>query len=418
MSQEKKTRTRAVALTEEGSRCLKQKLDEIWAGSPTVTKLTREVRADLLGLSVVTSDRVMKGEAVDRNSLRIAFKSVGLTWHDSFCISAPLKKEKGFDSKENLIHQTPFQEVAIDILPRRSVSPWIFVCSLTLVSVALLLTSYISNPSPMDKVRQLHDEYSRVEHEFHDGKLDLASSALPTLLKRSQSSDSAAALAEGFRLKGDILEAHGQFAEAKRSYESDLSIREALYHEKSKPPLWEAIGVVDTRLGNLSQANMFLTKALNGYQSFGDNVGVSMSCRDLGTVAFLNRAFDLSLSWFDRADKAVSREHKPDLKMDIIARRALVYRDQGSLQKAKEILNTCLAYWKNRNHLRWIAVTESQLASVETQLGHLRKAKALYASSSNLFVKVGDQAGYFEANQTVHKLARQGRASRFAYNGF
>lgn len=64
---------------------LQEALNQAWASELRTGKLTREERARLLGLSLVTARRVLEGKPVDRPTLTIAFKSLGFAWDDSFC---------------------------------------------------------------------------------------------------------------------------------------------------------------------------------------------------------------------------------------------------------------------------------------------------------------------------------------------
>src|SRR5690349_946323 len=86
---QKQTRRRAVRLRPDALELLKATLAQTWAKNPGPGKFTREEKANLLGVSVATSQRILKGEGVDRPSLTLAFKNLGLEWEDSYCEPYP-----------------------------------------------------------------------------------------------------------------------------------------------------------------------------------------------------------------------------------------------------------------------------------------------------------------------------------------
>src|SRR5437016_3331279 len=81
-------RRRAVILTPEGLEILRSSLFAGWAQDSAEGKLTREERARRLGVSLLTADRILGGNGVDRVSLMLAFKSLDVSWQDSYCVHA------------------------------------------------------------------------------------------------------------------------------------------------------------------------------------------------------------------------------------------------------------------------------------------------------------------------------------------
>lgn len=79
-----KTRRRAVRLTPQGLLLLKEALEKA-EREQGLSGASREERARLLDVSVVTAGRILKREGVDRASLKAAFESLGLEWRDSLC---------------------------------------------------------------------------------------------------------------------------------------------------------------------------------------------------------------------------------------------------------------------------------------------------------------------------------------------
>src|SRR4051812_4110967 len=85
MNGQEPSRRRAVQLTPEALNNLKCALSEKWHLEERPGKLTREARAEILGISIATAERVLTGKGVDRPTLTLAFRNVGLSWHESYC---------------------------------------------------------------------------------------------------------------------------------------------------------------------------------------------------------------------------------------------------------------------------------------------------------------------------------------------
>ena len=62
---------------------------------------------------------------------------------------------------------------------------------------------------------------------------------------------------------------------------------------------------------------------------------------------------------------------------------------------------TCLSYWKGRQHLRWIAVTEQQLGYVSSIAGRRADAVRYLRSSLNDFQAVADKLGSASATNQL-----------------
>jgi len=74
MSIAAKPRERAVRLTAEAREALRQALNACWHQSGAPGRLTREARADLMGVSIATANRILDGEGVDRSTLTNVFQ--------------------------------------------------------------------------------------------------------------------------------------------------------------------------------------------------------------------------------------------------------------------------------------------------------------------------------------------------------
>jgi len=200
-------------------------------------------------------------------------------------------------------------------------------------------------------------------------------------------------LATLVRYEGDVCAERGDFEDALVKYGSALTLKQLNGEFAATASLYEAMGDVKTHQGRLDEAEDDLTKAHDLYLKAKDDVGVSMACRDLGTVWYLRGKYEKAEFFLGLANAALANQIKPDLAMDIKARRALVHAKQGRVGSARADLNAALAHWKRRRHLRWQAVTLQQQGEVELLVHDRPAAKAKLAQSRELFARVGDRFG-------------------------
>ena len=82
---------------------------------------------------------------------------------------------------------------------------------------------------------------------------------------------------------------------------------------------------------------------------------------------------------------------------DLKSRIALVWREEGQLAAAQEVLQKSLSYWIQKGHARWIATARMQLATVLIRSG--KDGRILLTESRNEFRELGDTAGVTECDR-------------------
>lgn len=392
----KTTRRRAVRLLPEGRDLLTVALTHAWERDPGTGKFTREEKARLMGVSLATSIRILKGQGVDRPSLATAFKSLGLTWNDSYC-------ELDCGAAETQCEPPTLpSSPPVPNGPQRRGLPWRI--SLIAVAVAaitpLLLSVRSGNPSWKETFNQ---QVAAAEEAYHAADFSQARAHAQSAIDLARLHDGAGHLAEASRLAGDMACASGDWTAAKEFYTEAITFRRSLGTTISLPSLREALGNVEIMLGQYEPARKSLMLSLDGFTAQNSKPGMAMACRGLGTLAHYEGKLDESEEWFRRSLKAIEGDQQPGILADVNARRALVLRDRGKLSAAKEILTTCLTYWTSENHPRWIARTQFQLATVELNLGESVKAKQLLSQSRGEFARLGDTAGVKECQDWLAK---------------
>jgi len=384
-------------LTPEALEKLTAALTSRWNGNLAPGRLTREARAELLGVSVATAARILAREGVDRATLSHAFKMVGLTWDDSYC--EPVTSEP--DAAVRPAREQPI---------RRPLSPlWgrtLIVGSLT--SALILATGqqsiFARHPAGDAWRPAFHKALADGTASYHRGDYASAELQLGRAIEMAREHEAARYLSSAIRMAADLSSAQGDLEEAKERYVDALSLRRAFEDDPARPAILEALGALEARTGEYPPAQAHLDESHAGFRKAGDPVGVAMAKRNLGTLAFLQGDYALAQTWFASSLEAVSGRNKPDIETDVRARQALVLRDTGSLAQARSELEACLDYWMSREHPRWIAVTEFQLGTVEVRDRRTEAARSMLRRSLEGFRKVGDKAGAAEASQWLHEL--------------
>lgn len=390
---QKQTRRRAVRLRQEALDTLKEALTQAWNASPGPGKFTREEKASLLGVSRATAERILKREGVDRPSLTLAFKNVGLAWDDSFC-EVPASGEPVLEDKvqaESKIEKSSYGfrwKLSTAILSG-------------LAAFALLNAQRPPGEAPWKTAFGKHLTTAR--QAYHQGNFKVAREQITMANEIARANENAPFLAEARRVVGDLALASGDLRTARDNFGLALGFRKQLQQENMLPSLWEALGNVEIQAKNLSLAKEHMMLSLNGYQSMRDFGGVAMACRGLGTVAhqFGNR--DEAYEWFMKGLDSLRGLDKTDMATDINARIALLKRDEGKLAEAEDTLQTCLVHWRSKKHDRWVATTQFQLGTVNWMAGRRQEALSQLKESKLTFSQLGDRIGVKECDQWLSK---------------
>lgn len=393
-------RKRAVRLTDEANALLKQRLFERWEAGGKGGRLTREARAELLGVSVSTADRILSQDGVDRNTLVLAFKSVGLDWDDSRC---EYVVRSGDDDAEPKAVEAEVPQPKLRSRMRWILWPALILCLLAAGPVYHEVTFFRDQNYLYSLIGVFNKKMDGASEAFHAGNYPLAEDYIGQARKIALRLDSVEKVALARRIEADIAAAQGSLAEAKELYSEALQIRESMGDERSYPALQEALGDLETRTGDFKHAEIHLQKSLAGYQREKDPGGIAMAYRGLGSLAFERGQLDEASLMFSSAIGALQGKG-PAMEKDIEARQALVLRERGRYADARSVLQGCLTYWVKEEHPRWIAKTRWQLATVEAEAGNSRTARQLLVQAKEGYQRVGDRAGVADCDRALKDL--------------
>lgn len=418
-----KTRRRAVCLTDEGLTLLKQALLRCWERDRGSRRMTRKIRADMLGVSEPTGSKIMSGQGVDRSSLLIAFGNLGLEWSDDYCVhvrtngaidhsdcveSAP--GESAAAAEAEFTSGSALSEVPSPPVRRKrwvwAVAAFAFVVALCQpISVALDAWGYGQKQQSVHQ--RLVAEYYAGIREYQIGNFRSAKEHCDRVLALSRESRSYYDLAMALRLAGEIAAAKGDLQRAKQHFLGAVSIRETVQDVSALPATYEVLGDLEIRLREFDSAERHLAQSLEGYRKARDKVGVAMALRNLGWLDFQRGDHAKATAYYDQALAEVHGDSdNVDLKSDIEARMALVLGEQGHHDAARAILNECLRHWRAKPHARWVGRTSFQIGTLERSAGRSDLARKWLEEARATFQSVGDVAGVEECENELRALDR------------
>lgn len=394
-----KVRQRAVKLTPEALDVLRKTLDERWRASGLTSKLTRQVRAELMGISVPTSDRILERKGVDRASLVQAFKSLEIEWSESFIeLQGPI-------DQPDIENSPDLSAVASD--RRKSIFIRIglvgIVAFLILALLASVANSWKAKKDYIIWTDAFDHELTQAYKNYEKGDYTASETHLASAMNIADRHDASRDLEGALKLRGDISFARGRLTSAVQDYRATISYRQL----RNKPiwgPIYEALGSVQIRLKDYKSAEASLDLALQGYTASHEPNGIAEVYRDRGTLAAARRTTDQALQWFAKSLEVLATGQSPDMVIDVRGERAMVYLQLGRYKESHKELEVCLNHWTKLGHPRWIALTEMRLGLAEDKLGKKTEAQTRVSRAKVMFEKVGDEARVKEADHHLKNL--------------
>lgn len=348
-----------------------------------------------MDVSLATSIKITRNTGSDRTTWEHVFSRVGLPWSDDLCVASSQAAEAN-----------PLPPVRPQGSYRVPLAFVACVAVLTLVSIALLRPR-VELADRASWKEQFFQASEGGEQAYTRADFATAEQLTERAVLIARKHEHAPSLANALRLAGQVQSGRGDYASAKERFEESLKIREAMLQTDNLPPLYEAIGEMELKLGNLDSAEAAFTASRNGFIRKENLGGIAMAYRGLGSVAHFRGSYSEASRLFDLSLQAARRANEHAMIADVTARRALVLRDQLRLSEALQSLHLCSAYWAAAGHSRWIAKTQVDLATVEIAAGHFESAKPRLTASLVAYRKIGDAAGVATARELLELTERE-----------
>ena len=415
MNAPSKPRKRAVRLTPEALGALRKALAERWQRDVPTGRLTHEARAEMMGVSVATAKNVLSGAGADRSSFALAFKNLGLAWDDGCCEPLPQEEDRLPDETGTppAPPQPPFVEVGPDLSDARTHGPrgWgRFIAVALLMVVGFGAVFVMRRPAPDELWKdEFNGAMANGEKLYHRAEYDAARKEAERAFAMALAHDSASRMAGATHLQGELECARGRLLAAKECYEFELESRKKASDAHHIPFVLEALGDVETRLGDYRAAGMHLGFALEEFRRLRLPFEVASVQRDLGSVALGERNLDAADDRFRQSLQGLRGMAQPATEADVRGRMALVLLARGRAAEARAALQGCLDFWKEKGHVRWIALTEMHLGLADEALHDPASAQTRIARSRDAFARVGDEARVAEADGHLRRLGTPSR---------
>lgn len=388
-------RPRAVQLTDSALGRLKSKIQEVHQSQRPGGRLTREARAELMGVSPVTADRILGRKGNDRNVLIDVFLKLELDWTDEDCEPHPSKMHPVTSVAPNPVSK-----------PRRHFAPLLISLSV-LVSVPVLVHLATLIASETGAQRYLAERnvaaslIAEGRRAYVQADYSIAREKARQAFSHAQQHAAAEHAAEALTLDGEIFAAQGQLDEALEKYREALSLWQTFGNTHAKATQLEVIAVTEARLGLIDDARQNLLEALDIFRQLGNRDAQTGSLRGLGSIAAVSGDIATARRWYEEASRDLEKRPEKAMQVDLRALSALLLRDEGKYPEALSELESCLDYWQSREHPRWQATTRRQIASVLLLAGEEERALQQITRAIALYEQVGDQLSAAEARRLL-----------------
>ncbi len=136
--------------------------------------------------------------------------------------------------------------------------------------------------------------------------------------------------------------------------------------------------------GDYSQAAMAFHNALKGFEEKGDEQGIANAADRLGDICLEREKFGDALAHYRRAYEICEKEEDSFSLLALNKKIAAVYKKQGELDKALEILFDMIEHYQLTNNPKGAVDVLVVVADVYLELGEKAKAADVYRTVSSI----------------------------------
>jgi len=347
-----------------------------------------------MGVSVRTSDRILKRDPVDRASLVTAFRPLGAPWADEYLEKPPT------DSLETEGAAPPAAETS-NSLPVAARRPSTLLFVGLSVLVLTLIVGIILGSRPRDWRPEFMAEMERATEHYHRAEFKDARESIDRAAKIAHPHRQADALAWMRRLEAEILAAEGNKEEALEriqiavAYLKDLDIPDQYYGALEVAANYKAV------LGRVEEARADHLECLAYGQRVQDRYVIATACRGLGELSMRKSAHNEAIEWFDKGIKSLGSGFEDETSLDLRARKAIALAHLKRFKEALPILQEALIYWEKKGHPRWVAASHHRLGIFHKLKGDQVTADIHFTQARDGYLRVGDRRGADKSEQEL-----------------
>lgn len=134
--------------------------------------------------------------------------------------------------------------------------------------------------------------------------------------------------------------------------------------------------------GELAEAGIAFHNALKGFEEQGDDQGVANAADRLGDVCLEREEYDNALTNYQRAYEICEKEEDSFSTLSLNKKIAAVYKKQGELDKALEILFDMVEHYQLTKNPKGMVNIMMVIAEVYLEQGEKQKAADAYHTIS------------------------------------
>jgi len=419
-------RTRAVRLSPEGIAVLENHLEARWKAEYPEERLTRPLRAELLGISVRTADRLLSGGPVDRSSVTTAFARTGCTQVSDYLIeqesfSETENEEEGESASASLnlpqkavvTVQNSLQEVisdqpsaSTDSRLGRTDAPrgrptlgalyWalVLVPTVSLIVVAALTTDWGGYSMTSQKFRDsIQDTLTRGHDAFQRGEYGRSEQLFYEAIEKNQTARDTAYFADAKRGLANIAVYRGEYLKALEFVNEAMTLQGEFDAENPYGPLNEMKGDILMKLGKPLEAEKCYRSAIVFYGRSKDPMGVAMVQGELGSVFTKTGRLPEAEAEISSSLKWLEFNKRPREIAAIKLLQASLRIKQGRAAEAVQTARDSLAFFAKEGHKRWMAKSNLILGTALLAAKKRAEAERCFEDSNRLYSEIQDREG-------------------------
>lgn len=227
---------------------------------------------------------------------------------------------------------------------------------------------------------------------FSDG-YELLHSALEHLLNAPPSPERGAILSRLLARLGSLAAHTGQFQLAFTHHQASLEHGQGIAPGAELASNYIGLAQVSDLLGHMPEAQTYAQSAYDLYEAEGDEEGMVVALRKMGSVALGSGQFDEAVSIYRRS-LTICRRNDDQLGI-ARANNGLgnALADLGRFEEAYTAYQESLAIYRRLNDRYSIALVLCNIGTIDSVLDSQETARATYEESYTLCAEIGDRAG-------------------------
>lgn len=402
-------RARAVRLTAEGVERLESLLAAKWQSTYSEERLTRPLKAEILGVSVRTADRLLNGDPVDRSSIVLAFKRLDSEVAPEHVFSVDAEKDEELLETEtgdlSRLEGPTSGEVEAGLVALGQQKPpqgnrrTLYWAMLALPILTLIAFGAVNSAQTGSAVyaHQLKEEIQQTllaaHASFQDADYKEAERLFTEVVEKNKLSRDIAYSADAKRGLAEIALFRADYSKAVELIDQSILLRKEFDQDLPLAVLNSLKGDALAGLGDLKEAERCYRVAIGIYGRNAEPMGVALTQCALGELFVDQERFEEAEEEILACLKYLRQN---DRRREIAATQLALakLRDrQGRVKEAISIANDALTYFKSVEHPRWLAKSNLVLGQALRHANLKADAKSSFQQSLALYQKVNDPRG-------------------------